>query len=165
MGLWPFFCLRVMYWGHKKLAIDLENLIDKTVTQLGYELVDIEIINHGQLLRVFIDKLDSVNIDDCVVVSNQLNHVLSVEEDIDYGRLEVSSPGVDRVVKNLNDYERFKEEKVKIKTRLPILDRKNFSGVIKGIKGNIVLLESANSLIEIDFDQIDRARLDPKLWR
>lgn len=147
------------------MAIDLENLIDKTVTQLGYELVDIEIINHGQLLRVFIDKLDSVNIDDCVVVSNQLNHVLSVEEDIEYGRLEVSSPGVDRVVKNLNDYERFKEERVKIKTRIPILDRKNFSGVIKGIKGNIVLLESENSLIEIDFDQIDRARLDPKLWR
>ncbi|MDG2253044.1 MAG: ribosome maturation factor RimP [Methylophilaceae bacterium] len=145
------------------MAIDLENLIDKTVTQLGYELVDIEIINHGQLLRVFIDKLDSVNIDDCVVVSNQLNHVLSVEEDIEYGRLEVSSPGVDRVVKNLNDYERFKEERVKIKTRIPILDRKNFSGVIKGIKGNIVLLESENSLIEIDFDQIDRARLDPKL--
>ena len=145
------------------MAIDLENLIDKTVTQLGYELVDIEIINHGQLLRVFIDKLDSVNIDDCVVVSNQLNHILSVEEDIEYGRLEVSSPGVDRVVKNLNDYERFKEERVKIKTRIPILDRKNFSGVIKGIKGNIVLLESENSLIEIDFDQIDRARLDPKL--
>ena len=147
------------------MAIDLENLIDKTVTQLGYELVDIELINHGQLLRVFIDKLDSVNIDDCVVVSNQLNHVLSVEEEIEYGRLEVSSPGVDRVVKNLNDYVRFKKERVKIKTRLPILDRKNFSGVIKGIKGNIILLESENSLIEIDFDQIDKARLDPKLWR
>ena len=145
------------------MAIDLEHLIDKTVTQLGYELVDIEIINHGQLLRVFIDKLDSVNIDDCVVVSNQLNHVLSVEEDIDYGRLEVSSPGADRVVKKLNDYERFKEERVKIKTRLPILESRNFSGVIKGIKGNIVLLESENSLIEIDFDQIDKARLDPKL--
>ena len=145
------------------MAIDLENLIDKTVTQLGYELVDIELINHGQLLRVFIDKLDSVNIDDCVVVSNQLNHVLSVEEEIEYGRLEVSSPGVDRVVKNLNDYVRFKKERVKIKTRLPILDRKNFSGVIKGIKGNIVLLESENSIIEIDFDQIDSARLDPKL--
>ena len=145
------------------MAIDLEHLIDKTVTQLGYELVDIEIINHGQLLRVFIDKLDSVNIDDCVLVSNQLNHVLSVEEDIEYGRLEISSPGVDRVVKKLNDYERFKEERVKIKTRLPILDKKNFSGVIKGTKGNIILLESEDSLIEIDFDQIDRARLDPKL--
>jgi len=144
------------------LAIDLEQLIDKTVTQLGYELVDLEIINHGQLLRVFIDKLDSINIDDCVAVSNQLNHVLSVEEDIVYDRLEVSSPGMDRVIKKLNDYERFKEEKVKIKTRSPILERRNFSGLIKGIKGNIILLESENSLIEIDFYQIDKARLDPK---
>jgi ribosome maturation factor RimP len=145
------------------LAIDLEQLIDKTVTQLGYELVDFEIINHGQILRVFIDKLDSINIDDCVTVSNQLNHVLSVEEDIVYGRLEVSSPGMDRVIKKLKDYERFKEEMVKIKTRLPILERRNFSGVIKGIKGNIIFLESEGSLIEIDFDQIDKARLDPKI--
>ena len=144
------------------MAIDLEQLIDKTVTQLGYELVDLEIINHGQLLRVFIDKLDSINIDDCVAVSNQLNHVLSVEDDIVYDRLEVSSPGMDRVIKKLKDYERFKEERVKIKTRLPILERRNFSGVIKGIKGNIILLESEGSLIEIDFGQIDKARLDPK---
>jgi|TARA_B110000305_G_C19171224_1_gene507373 ribosome maturation factor RimP len=145
------------------LAIDLEKLIDKTVTQLGYELVDLEIINHGQLLRVFIDKLDSVNIDDCVSVSNQLNHVLSVEEEISYDRLEVSSPGVDRVIKKLEDYERFKEERVKIKTRMPILERRNFSGILKGVKGNLILLESENSLIEIDFEQIDKARLDPKL--
>jgi ribosome maturation factor RimP len=145
------------------LAIDLESLIDKTVTQLGYELVDLELINHGQLLRVFIDKLDRINIDDCVKVSNQLNHVLSVEQDIVYDRLEVSSPGMDRVLKKLNDYERFKEERVKIKTRLPILERRNFSGVIKGIKGNIIFLESEGSLIEIDFDQIDKARLDPKI--
>ena len=144
------------------MGIDLEKLIDKTVTQLGYELVDLEIINHGQLLRVFIDKLDPINIDDCVVVSNQLNHVLSVEEDIVYDRLEVSSPGMDRVLKKLNDYELFKEERVKIKTRLPILERRNFSGVIKGIKGNIIFLESEGSLIEIDFDQIDKARLDLK---
>ena len=144
------------------MAIDLEQLINKVVTQLGYELVDLEIINHGQLLRVFIDKLDSINIDDCVTVSNQLNHVLSVEEEIVYDRLEVSSPGMDRVIKKLTDYERFKDERVKIKTRLPILERKNFSGIIKEIKGNIIFLESEGSLIEINFDQIDKARLDPK---
>ena len=69
---------------------------------------------------------------------------------------------MDRVIKKLNDYDRFKEERVKIKTRLPILERRNFSGVIKRVKGNIILLESENSLIEIDFDQIDKARLDPK---
>ena len=151
-----------MFLRKLKLATDLEQLINKVVTQLGYELVDLEIINHGQLLRVFIDKLDSINIDDCVTVSNQLNHVLSVEEEIVYDRLEVSSPGMDRVLKKLNDYELFKEERVKIKTRLPILERRNFSGVIKGIKGNIIFLESEGSLIEIDFDQIDKARLDLK---
>jgi len=151
-----------MFLRKLKLATDLEQLINKTVTQLGYELVDLEIINHGQLLRVFIDKLDSINIDDCVTVSNQLNHVLSVEEEIVYDRLEVSSPGMDRVIKKLTDYERFKDERVKIKTRLPILERKNFSGIIKEIKGNIIFLESEGSLIEIDFDQIDKARLDLK---
>ncbi len=145
------------------MAIDLEKLIDKTLTQLGYELVDLEIVNHGQLLRVFIDKLGAVNIDDCVSVSNQLNHVLSVEEEISYDRLEVSSPGTDRVIKKLIDYERFKDERVKIKTRRPILERRNFSGVLKGIKGNLILLESENSVIEIDIEQIDKARLDPKL--
>ena len=151
-----------MFLRKLKLATDLEQLINKTVTQLGYELVDLEIINHGQLLRVFIDKLDSINIDDCVTVSNQLNHVLSVEEEIVYDRLEVSSPGMDRVIKKLTDYERFKDERVKIKTRLPILERRNFSGIIKEIKGNIIFLESEGSLIEIDFDQIDKARLDLK---
>ena len=70
---------------------------------------------------------------------------------------------MDRVIKKLEDYERFKEERVKIKTRMPILERRNFSGILKGVKGNLILLESENSLIEIDFEQIDKARLDPKL--
>ena len=66
------------------------------MTQLGFELVDLELANRGKLLRVFIDKLepidakDSINIDDCVLVSNQLGNVLTVEHEIDYDRLEVS---------------------------------------------------------------------------
>ena len=78
----------------KKLS-DLYGLIDKTVTQLGYELVDLEVSNRGKLLRLFIDKPEGITIDDCVLVSNQLGNVLAVENDIDYDRLEVSSPGVD----------------------------------------------------------------------
>ena len=117
MGLEPifFFLSRTNMIRSNKLTDDLEFLIDKTVTQLGFEFVDLEVINHGQLLRVYIDKDGSVSIDDCVDVSNQLNHVLTVEEDIDYDRLEVSSPGVDRVIKNLKDFDRFKGEKVRIK--------------------------------------------------
>ena len=145
------------------MAFDVENFIEKMVKQLGYELVDLEIINHGQLLRVFIDKPDFVNIDDCVLVSNQLNHALSVEEEFNYDRLEVSSPGVDRVIKKLEDFDRFNGEKVKIKTRSAIVDRKNFSGTLRGIKGNNILLEFEESIVEIDHDNLDRARLDPVL--
>ena len=74
---------------------DLYALVEKSVTQLGYELVDFEVSNRGKLLRLFIDKPDGVNIDDCVLVSNQLGNVLAVENDFDYDRLEVSSPGLD----------------------------------------------------------------------
>ncbi len=84
---------------------DLQSLVEKTVAQLGYELVDLEMANRGKLLRVFIDKLDpkdakdTIVIDDCVLVSNQVGNVLTVEHEIDYDRLEVSSPGMDRVLK------------------------------------------------------------------
>ena len=104
-----------------------------------------------------------MNIDDCVLVSNQLNHALSVEDEFNYDRLEVSSPGVDRVIKKLEDFDRFNGEKVKIKTRSAIVDRKNFSGILRGIKGNNILLEFEESIVEIDHDNLDRARLDPVL--
>ena len=87
---------------------DLETLIEKLVAQLGYELVDFETVNSGQILRVYIDKGDLISIEDCSKVSNHVNNVLSVETDFDYERLEVSSPGLDRVIKKIKDFDRFK---------------------------------------------------------
>jgi ribosome maturation factor RimP len=142
------------------LAIDLEALIEKNVSKLGYELVDFEIINRGELLRIFIDKPSSINIDDCVSVTNQLKHILTVEEDIIFDRLEVSSPGINRVIKKLQDFERFKGEKIKIKTRSPIKEIKNFTGILKGTKKDLILIEFNNILLEIRFDNIEKARLD-----
>jgi ribosome maturation factor RimP len=145
------------------MAFDIEDFIEKIVIQLGYELVDVEIINHGQLLRIFIDKPNVIDIEDCALVSNQLNHALSVEEEYSFDRLEVSSPGIDRVIKRLEDFDRFKGEKVKIKLRSIFLNRKNFSGILRGIKGKNILLEFDRSIIEISHENIDRARLDPVL--
>lgn len=145
------------------MAFDIEDFIEKIVSQLGYELVDVEIINHGQLLRIFIDKPNVIDIEDCVLVSNQLNHALSVEEEYSFDRLEVSSPGIDRVIKRLEDFDRFKGEKVKIKLRSIFLNRKNFSGILRGIKGKNILLEFDGPIIEISHENIDRARLDPVL--
>lgn len=163
MGLWPFFVFRTLIFiRNQKLAIDLEALIEKNVSKLGYELVDFEIINRGELLRIFIDKTSSINIDDCVSVSNQLKHILSVEEDIIFDRLEVSSPGFDRVIKKLKDFERFKGEKIRIKTRSSIEERKNFTGILRGIKKNLILIEFNDDLLEISLDNIEKARLDPE---
>jgi len=143
------------------LAIDLEALIEKNVSKLGYELVDLEIINRGELLRLFIDKPSSITIDDCVDVTNQLKHILTVEEDISFDRLEVSSPGTDRVVKKLKDFERFKGEKIKIKTRTPIEESRNFKGILQGVEKDLILIEFNNALVQIELDNIEKARLDP----
>ncbi len=140
---------------------DLETLVEKLVVQLGYELVDFEVLNRGQLLRIFIDKDDSVNIEDCTSVSNHVNNVLSVETNYDYERLEVSSPGLDRVIKKLKDFARFKGEMANIKTRFAIDSRKNFKGVLSGIDGEKIIIEIDGKLLAIDFDNIDKARLDP----
>ena len=140
---------------------DLETLIEKLVTQLGYELVDFETVNGGQILRIYIDKGDLIDIEDCTKVSNHVNNVLSVETDYDYERLEVSSPGLDRVIKKLNDFDRFKGEKIKIKTRFAIENRKNFKGTLSGTKGESIMIEIDNESLLIDFDDIDKARLDP----
>jgi ribosome maturation factor RimP len=157
---------------------DLHALIEKTVNQLGFDLVDFEMSNRGKLLRVFIDKLapkdikDSVNIDDCVLVSNQLGNVLTVEHDIDYDRLEISSAGLDRVLKKPKDFERFVGERVQLKLRVGVKDegakapettlpRKTFLGVLRGVEDASVLLEFEGHTYKLALSNIDKARLSP----
>ncbi|MBC7755264.1 MAG: ribosome maturation factor RimP [Bdellovibrio sp.] len=157
---------------------DLHGLVEQTVTQLGYELVDLEVSNRGKLLRVFIDKLnptdikDSVNIDDCVLVSNQLGNVLTVDHEIEYDRLEISSAGMDRVLKQEKDFVRFAGERAQIKLRVGIKDlsanttettlpRKTFLGILKGVEAGCVLLEFENITYKLLISNIDKARLSP----
>lgn len=141
---------------------DLYGLIEKTVTQLGYELADLEVSNRGKLLRLFIDKPEGITIDDCVLVSNQLGNVLAVENDIDYDRLEVSSPGLDRALKREADFVRFIESKASVKVRMPIDGRKNFIGVLKGVDEGELHIDVEGVLIKIDLNNIDKARLAPE---
>lgn len=160
---------------------DLHTLIEQSVSQLGYELVDLEISNRGKLLRVFIDKQnpvdikDSVNIDDCVLVSNQLGNLLAVEHEIDYDRMEVSSPGMDRVLKKEADFLRFIGERATVKLRVPQVDvvinaktgaeekvtKKNFLGILCGVEGGNLLLECDGEVQKIALSNIDKSRLNP----
>ncbi len=141
---------------------DLYTLLERSLTQLGYELVDLEVSNRGKLLRLFIDKPEGVNIDDCVLVSNQLSNSLAVEHDIDYDRLEVSSPGMDRVLKKEADYVRFTGERAQVKLRIPVENRKNFVGVLRGLEEGLLLIECEGILHKVALTNIDKARLNPE---
>jgi ribosome maturation factor RimP len=143
--------------------MDIQVLLERVVTQLGYELVDLEISNRGKLIRMFIDKPQGVNIDDCAMVSDHVSHLLAVEHDIDYDRLEVSSPGLDRVLKKAADFERFKGARVKIKLRVPVDGRKNFLGLLQGLDGDQIMVERDGVTMRFTLANVEKARLDPEL--
>ena len=148
--------------------MDLISLIEKTVAGLGFELVDIEQSPRGRVLRVFIDqagKPGGIDIEDCTRVSQQLSRLLTVEN-IDYDRLEISSPGLDRVLKKPADFERFAGSMVNLRLRLPFNGRRNFNGLLQGLqdgKVRLTLAEGEANEIELDLGNIDKARLVPQL--
>lgn len=142
--------------------MDLHGLLESTVTGLGYELVDVERSPHGRLLRVFIDKPDGVSVDDCVGVSNHLSRLLAVEN-IDYGRLEISSPGLDRPLKKTSDFIRFAGESAKLKLRVALQGQRNFVGVLRGVQDGILKLEVDGKMLDLELDNLEKARLVPKL--
>ena len=145
----------------------LQQTVEQTVTGLGYELVDIEQSPRGRILRVFIDKPEKeggVDVEDCALVSNQLSRVLAVEN-IDYERLEISSPGLDRVLKKLADFERFTGSEINLRLRLPLAGRRNFNGVLRGVQDGKVCLTMDTGDVELELANVDKARLVPKFDR
>lgn len=124
--------------------------------------MDLEVSNRGKLLRLFIDKPEGITIDDCVLISNQLGNVLSVEHDIDYDRLEVSSPGLDRALKKDTDFIKFTESRANVKVRMPIEGRKNFLGILKGVDSSDLLIDVEGVMFKIALSNIDKARLAPE---
>lgn len=144
--------------------MDVHEILEKTVTGLGYELVDVERSPRGRVLRVFIDKpekMRGVDIDDCALVSNQLSRVLTVEN-IDYDRLEVSSPGIDRPLKKEADFGRFAGSEITLKLRLPLNGRRNFSGRLQGVLDGKVRVQTDAGEMAFDLVNIDKARIVPQ---
>lgn len=142
--------------------MDLGGLLEKTLDGLGYDLVDVELANHGRLMRIFIDKAGGVNVDDCAAVSNHLTRLFAVEN-VDYERLEISSPGLDRPLKRSKDFERFSGERVQVKLRIPINGRKRLAGVLQNVTEDGFQLDVDGELLAIAFADIDKARLVPNI--
>ncbi len=143
------------------VGIGQAELIERTVTGLGYELVDFETSPRARLLRIFIDSPNGITIDDCASVSNHLTRLFAVEN-IDYDRLEVSSPGLDRPLKKPADFERFAGQEAQVRARVPINGQRNFTGILTGVKDGVLHLQSADTVYELPLEQIDKARLVPK---
>lgn len=106
----------------------VQSIVERSVTAMGYELVEIEHAQGGQL-RVFIDAAAGIKLEDCETVSRQLSHLLFVEE-VDYSRLEVSSPGLDRPLRKPADFERFAGVRVTVKLKRPFEGRRHFEGML-----------------------------------
>ncbi|NLC24679.1 ribosome maturation factor RimP [Oxalobacter vibrioformis] len=152
----------------------LQDLIEKTVNGCGYDLVDVERASDG-LLRVYIDFLPedaakgNITVKDCETVSHQLSHVLTVE-DVDYERLEVSSPGLDRPLKRFSDYVRFAGMEANVKLRVPVdgmSNRRVFQGILQVPEGDELALEfdtkEGAALLHFSLSDIDKARLVPQV--
>ena len=158
----------------RKFALQLLELIEKTVAGMGYELVDFEQAARG-LLRVYIDFASQdadtghIKVEDCEKVTHQLLHVLTVENAV-YERLEVSSPGLDRPLKKLADYARFAGQEALVKLRMPMAvaaNRKSFQGILHAPDGDRLKLEfegnDGPALLEFTLADVDKARLVPKV--
>lgn len=139
--------------------VDVVRLVETTVAGLGYELVDFEVSGRG-LMRVFLDKPEGIALDDCELVSNQLTRLFAVEG-VDFDRLEVSSPGLDRPLKKEADFVRFQGVKAQIKLRMPMNGRKNFIGVLGAVQDGKLQLDVEGGLVEIELANLDKARLVP----
>jgi ribosome maturation factor RimP len=128
----------------------------------GMELVHVEYQREpaGRTLRIYLDKPGGVTLDDCVNISRQLSDLLDVglETEAPY-RMEVSSPGVQRPLGKLSDFERFQGCRAKVRTTQPIQGRKNFTGTLQGLSGPSVLLMVDNQTVSIAFADIVKAHL------
>ena len=142
--------------------MDLQALLETTLAGLGYELVDLERSGKGLFLRVFIDKPGGIDVDDCAAVSHHLTRLLTVEN-IRYERLEVSSPGLDRLLKNERDFVRFTGQKVRIKLRIPVNGQRNFVGVLRETGAGKVQLEVDGKVLSLDLGNLEKARLVPAI--
>ena len=142
---------------------DLDKLFEPVVESMGYELVGVEFLGAGGYgtLRVYIDRDSGVNLDDCAAISHQISGILDVEEPIKQAYdLEVSSPGIERPLFKLADFERYAGKTARIKLAVGLLGRKNFKGELQGVADSkLVTIEVDGEVFDLPYANIAKANL------
>lgn len=143
----------------------LDALIAPVVTGLGYQLWGVEYASQGRhtSLRIFIDAEVGIGVDDCAAVSRQIGGVFDVEDPIagEY-TLEVSSPGMDRPLFTLAQYQQYVGHQVQVRLRTPFEGRRRFNGLLKGVEEEDVVIEVDKHEYLLPIDSIDKANVVPR---
>ena len=143
----------------------LRELLQPVVEALGCKLWGLELQSGGKrkLLRIFIDSDDGIGVEDCERVSRQSSSILDVEDAINGEYvLEVSSPGMDRPLYELAQYEKYKGEDITLRLRFPYDGRRNFKGRLTGVDGDEIVLVVADTEYLFPIEGIDKANVVPR---
>lgn len=148
--------------NQQKIIEKIEKIVTPVVNEMGLSLVDIEYMQDGGYwyVRIFVENLNGeITLEECAAISGK------IDEDVDKlieqrFFLEVSSPGIERPLKKIEDFIRFKGEKIKVSLKHKINDKKSFEGIITECKDNIIFLEiEEENIIEIPFSEVKKANI------
>jgi ribosome maturation factor RimP len=147
------------------LRDQLMQLLEPVVTELGYELWELEYTSQGGgLLRLYIDSAEGISVEDCERVSRAVSAAMDVADPIaSQYTLEVSSPGLDRVLRTREHFERFKGELVRVELKRLIGGRKRFFGALTNVSDSEITLDVDDSPVVLRLDDIHKARLEPQV--
>lgn len=149
---------------NNRILEKLEAIISPILENLGYQLVDCELItNTGRMiLRVYIDKDGGITIGDCSSVSRSIGDVIEIEDILKKAySLEVSSPGLDRPLRKPEDFKRFSGSTVKLKTARPVNGRSNYKGLLEGMDGNDIVIRVDGVECRVPITELSKARVEP----
>lgn len=144
----------------------LTDLLAPIVNDLGYVFwgIEYQVRKVDALLRVYIDHENGISVDDCATVSHEVSGILDVEEPITMAYiLEVSSPGMDRILFSAEQFDEFKNSYVKIKLNQMVDGRRKLKGKIASVSGEEITITTEDEDVTIEFDKIMRARINPDL--
>ncbi len=141
---------------------EVSDLIAPVLEDMGFELVDVEYVSkHGRwVLRLFIDREGGVTIDDCAKASGEIGDVIDVRDIIDHEYvLEVSSPGIERLLKKKKDFQKAAGRNVKLRTIHPREGRRNYAGVLDRVEGDTITLLVDGTEVCFSIEEVEKANL------
>lgn len=146
--------------GRSKVAQEAFDIAEPIVKELGFDLVDCEYKKEGQyyFLRIFIDKRGGIGIDDCEIVSREVDKALEGKLHADPDYFEVSSPGATRPFSSLSDYVRHQGEEIEVSLFSAVDGSKHLEGIIDQATEEKLVLDTGNDKIELEWDKIAKAQ-------